>query len=143
MILQSSGHALPGQTRNFPASELVVQMATVGQFKNGDGVGVSVFMATRNFISPHQSCTQRRNPFTVAIDEDARARVQAAVQYMRVRGENWPRWLPGPHADRLVPNWLIQPLMHSFSTVSLQVAQNGVGKTVQHFFSQLINRKPT
>lgn len=143
MILQSSGHALPGQTRNFPASELVVQMATVGQFKNGDGVGVSVFHGNQEFHFPASVVHTTQESLTVVIDEDARARVQAAVQYMRVRGENWPRWLPGPHADRLVPNWLIQPLMHSFSTVSLQVAQNGVGKTFQHFFSQLINRKPT
>ncbi len=143
MILQRSGHALPGQTRNFPDFELVVQMAMVGQVTDGDHIGVSVFHRGQEFHFPASVVHTTQESLTVVIDEDARARLQATVQDMRVRGADWPQWLPGPYADRWFPNWLIQPLMHSFSTVSLQVAQNGIGKTVQHFFSQLINRKPT
>ena len=143
MILRPSGHAMQGQTRNFPDAELIVQVPLAEQVVNGDRVGLCVFHGAQEFHFPATVVQSAQDCMTVLIDESAHPQVQAALQCMRVRDAHWPRWLPGPYADRLVPHWLIQPLMHTFSTVSLQVAQNGIGKTAQHIFSQLINRKPT
>lgn len=143
MILRASGHTIHCQTLNFPDTELVLSVPMSSQIGSGDRVAVCVFHGGSEFHFPASVLHAAHERLTVLIDESAHAQVQAAVQNMRVRDEKWPRWLPGPYADRLMPNWLVHPIMNAFSTVSLQVAQNGVRKTMQHLFSQLVNRKPT
>lgn len=144
MVCRANGYTLHGRTTGFPGpAALCVHFSLPHDLVAGEQIRVSVFHEGVEFIFAARVGATQASSIEVLVDDSVAPSLLAAHEAMSARNQQWPRWLPGPRADQIMPQWLIHPVVAFFSDTSLHVAQNGIGKTIERLFAQLIHRKST
>lgn len=143
MLQFANGHTVACMTQNFPEATLSIRMPAPAQVQSGDAIHVTLFLGRREFDFPGRIHGVAGPEALVEIDRHARGRYAEARAAVFTRDRDWPRWLPGPHADQPLPAWLVRPVLGVFADVTLQIGQQGLLATLKRLGLHLFHRKPT
>jgi cellulose synthase (UDP-forming) len=143
MLQLATGHTVACVTQNFPETILSIKMPAPAQVQSGDAIRVTLFLERREFDFPGRVHGVAGQEALIEIDRHALARYAEARAIMFTRDQNWPRWLPGPHADQPLPEWLVRPVLGVFADLTLQIGQQGLLTTLKRLGLQILQRKPT
>ena len=131
MLKLASGKTISCKTCNFPQPS--VELLLPGTIDVGDGAAItlSLFHEHREYAFParidrlHESDSSHQVRLTVVIDADVQAAYCDLGAACFSRGTDWPQWLPGRNADRLIPVWLSRAVIGSLIAVLDFVTHSG------------------
>jgi hypothetical protein len=95
-------------TENFPDIALSLKLPTPVSIENGATINISLFHSHREFSFPAQVDLEPDMVLRAHIDGKAQNVYRALGVAAYSRGQDWPKWLPGRHADRVYPLWIPQ-----------------------------------
>ena len=103
MIKLPSGRTLSCVTENFPAFVLELSLPMPVVVEAGAVVSISIFHAHRELVFPATVVTRQDLMLEVRIAQADQKSYQLFANSVLARGPDWPKWLPGRSADRLLP----------------------------------------
>jgi hypothetical protein len=116
MVRLPTGHLFACRTENFPAVELGLRFPTENAIPTG-ALHISIFKGHREYTFAAYLRRQQGTQAWIAIDGTCMDEYQALGRAVFSRNASWPGWLPGQHADRVLPLWthkLIEVLEGAF-----------------------------
>ena len=117
MVRLPLGGTLRGVTDNFPALLLNLAVPTAGAAPLAAKVRLSIFCGEREFAFAARVESISSGGMAVRISQEAQADYLALGRADQSRGDNWPKWLPGRDADRLLPPGLTK----AFTAITIAV----------------------
>ncbi|NCN96898.1 MAG: glycosyltransferase [Rhodoferax sp.] len=110
MVKLPYGRSLSCLTQNFPNTQLSIQLPTGLALPLESFVQISIFHRRQESSFPAQIVSLHEQTLQVRIDASAQTDYNALAVAVFSRGLDWPKWLPGRHADQPWPRWLSQSL---------------------------------
>ena len=117
MLRLASGRKISCTTQNFPDETLELALPSSLNVGADEAVTVSLFTEQREYPFAAHAVAVRGTRLLVTIDDAAQPAFSALGAAYRSRGSDWPQWLPGQHADRLLPVWLSSAIINSLIAV--------------------------
>lgn len=108
MLQLKSGRSVSSLTQNFPDLPLVIKSPIFLDLPSGSLINISLFHRHQEFPFSAQIVLVDNKTLQVNIEQQATVDYQALVGTVFARNHDWPKWLPGRHADRPWPQWLSQ-----------------------------------
>jgi cellulose synthase (UDP-forming) len=105
------GRTISGSTLNFPATTLDIELPGPAAVKPGSELRISIFQGYREIAFTGTVLSQQENLLHVEVDPRMHAEYSEFATAAFSRPDNWPKWLPGRHADRPVPAWVTGSIM--------------------------------
>ena len=146
MLRLPSGHQLQGETLNFPALELLVQVRPGVPLRSGDELHLSLFRGAFEFstavqvvsvqtATPEGAVAEPGRVACLRVAQSAEADYLALGRAVYSRDADWPAWLPEEQADRILPLW-----MHRLGQWGMDVFYNLViGSPVHKRWEQFVS----
>ena len=106
MIKLQSGRTIACETENFPETTLGLSLPMPVIAELGLPVSISIFHNRRELVFPARVALREDLTIYVRIDDMAQHNYQVFATAVFSRGPDWPKWLPGPDADRPFPKWV-------------------------------------
>jgi cellulose synthase (UDP-forming) len=97
------GRTISGSTLNFPDTTLDIELPGPTQVKPGSELRISLFQGYREIAFTGTVLSQQENLLRVEVDPRVHGEYREFAAAAFSRPDNWPKWLPGRHADRPVP----------------------------------------
>ena len=113
MLKLASGRTVSCTTQNFPQETLELALRSPMNIDVDQSVMVSIFAGQREYAFAAHTTMVHESRLVVTIDVDARTAFTALGTTSLSQSLNRPQWLPGPHADRLLPIWLSKAIINS------------------------------
>ncbi len=123
MIKLPSGRTVSCVTENFPASKLQLSLPMPVVVGTDAPVSLSIFHAHRELTLSATVLVQQGLRLDVCVVDANQKDYQLFATAVLSRGQDWPKWLPGHSADRLLPKWMTDSLI-SASIAVLDFATN-------------------
>ncbi len=119
VMLQLPGkRTLSCQTQNFPAMPLCIQLPLEVTLPVGSVVTMSILHGLQEAPYQAQVVSFQARQLQVRIMDAATTNYRALAAAVFSRSHDWPKWLPGPRADRPWPRWVSQYWTHLISVVT-------------------------
>ncbi len=143
MVKLPSGHTVSCVTQNFPQATLTLEVPTPVAVEAGSAISLSIFLGHREFTFPARVVTQQNGVLRISIGDAAQSDYLLFGADVFAREANWPKWLPGRNANRLLPPRITQPIMASWD--KLLAALETLGNYVKwtRFANWIKKWKPT
>jgi cellulose synthase (UDP-forming) len=106
MLRLPLGRTISCTTLNFPETVLDIGLPGPTPVQTGAVLRVSLFQGYREMAFAGTVLAQDGQVLKVQVDPQVHAEYQDFAASALSRGDKWPKWLPGRHADRPVPAWL-------------------------------------
>lgn len=107
-VVLFSGHAITCMTKNFPHTQLMLELSAPAALKPGSLVNIVIFRQQREFIFPARVSLSQDNQLIINIEDSVQENYQAFGTAVFSRGPDWPKWLPGRNADHPFPPWAVK-----------------------------------
>ncbi|RJF92428.1 hypothetical protein D3871_27820 [Noviherbaspirillum saxi] len=117
MVRLPYGRTMSCVTANFPDVALTLKLPKAVTVEAGAAISLSLFQGHQEFIFLAQVVTQENNTLHVKIDDQMQQQYNALAAGVLSRGDDWPKWLAGRHADQLVPAWISKGLVSALTAV--------------------------
>lgn len=108
MLKLKSGRSVSSMTQNFPELPLVIKSPTLLNLPIESVVDISLFYRHQEFPFSTKVVLEDNESLRVNIDHQATVHYQTMASTVFARHNEWPKWLPGRHANRPWPNWINQ-----------------------------------
>lgn len=108
MLKLMSGRSVSSMTQNFPDLPLVIKSPSFLNLPIESVVGISLFYRHHEFPFNTKVVLKDNETIHVNIDQQASMQYHALASTVFARHNEWPKWLPGRHADRPWPHWVSQ-----------------------------------
>jgi cellulose synthase (UDP-forming) len=131
MVRLPTGHLLACRTENFPSIELALQFPTETTIPTGI-LHVSIFKGHREYTFAADLRRKQGRQAWLVIEGTCVDEYEALGRAVFSRNSAWPEWLPGRHADRVLPLWT-----HRFIEVLEGAFYNQIMRFSKHSLWQL------
>jgi cellulose synthase (UDP-forming) len=114
MVKLASRRTVSGFTRNFPETQLTLDLNAAYDAADDEEVHLSLFEGDREHDFSARIVARRPGVLTLRIERTALPRFRAFAAAAFARGADWPEWLPPRGADHPLPQWISRPALAAF-----------------------------
>lgn len=131
MVRLPTGHLLACLTENYPSTELALRFPAETVIPHG-ALHISIFKGHREYTFAAHLHRQQGPQVWLAIEGTCLDEYQTLGRAVFSRNAAWPEWLPGRHADRVLPLWT-----HRFIELLESAFYNQIMRYSKHSLWQL------
>ena len=110
-----SGRSIRGNTESFPQTRFALQIPRETVVDGEDVECISLFLAGREFVFRVSAECSVPGVIHVHLRDESENELAELLKISRLRGKNWPQYLPGENADHPFPPWLTEPIVKMYS----------------------------
>ncbi|WP_194723927.1 hypothetical protein [Noviherbaspirillum malthae] len=117
MLRLPYGRTVSCATENFPAVDLGLRLPAATSLAPGTPLTVTLFFEQRAYPFAARVLSGTGSQLSLRLADKALADYATLRNVVLSRGQDWPAWLPGRDAHRLLPASLAQPIVKTSSAV--------------------------